>query len=213
MTMGKRQLVLAALVVALGAAVYLNWAFSGETKLPATQAVASGDRQYGQTLMVNASGSAVVSSASSTKSSTQSAVKSAASGSSSGTGKNSAVKTEAEADDAYFSQAKLTRQKARDEAVELLKDVLKDVGKNDAAKKEAVSQAAVIAQNIAREANIENLIEAKGYSECVVSIGKEDCSVIVKTKENSQNDAIVIQDIVSGQTGLSCDKIKIIERQ
>lgn len=59
MAVGKRQLVLATLVVALGAAVYLNWAFSGNggnAKLPATQAVASGtDRQYGQTLLVNGS--------------------------------------------------------------------------------------------------------------------------------------------------------------
>ena len=37
MGIGKRQLVLAALVVALGAAVYLNWQFSGDNQLLTTE--------------------------------------------------------------------------------------------------------------------------------------------------------------------------------
>lgn len=202
MKMGKRQLVLAALVVALGAAVYLNFTLSGGTQLPATQAVASG-RELGQTLLVNASGSAIVSSGGKAAS--------AASGTSS-----AAVKTNAEAGtltDEYFSQARLDRQKARDEATELLKEVLNASNENDAAKKEAVDKAAAIAETIQKETNIENLIKAKGYSDCIVSIEDDGCSVIVKTKAAEQDDAIIINDIVSGQTGLSYDKIKIVERQ
>lgn len=202
MKMGKRQLVLAALVVALGAAVYLNFTLNGGTQLPATQAVASG-RELGQTLLVNASGSAIVSSGGKAAS--------AASGASS-----AAVKTNAEAGtltDEYFSQARLDRQKARDEATELLKEVLSASNENDAAKKEAVDKAAAIAETIQKETNIENLIKAKGYSDCIVSIEDDGCSVIVKTKAAEQDDAIIINDIVSGQTGLSYDKIKIVERQ
>ncbi len=202
MKMGKRQLVLAALVVALGAAVYLNFTLNGGTQLPATQAVASG-RELGETLLVNASGSAIVSSGGKAAS--------AASGSSS-----AAVKTNAEAGtltDEYFSQARLDRQKARDEATELLKEVLNASSENDAAKKEAVDKAAAIAETIQKETNIENLIKAKGYSDCIVSIEDDGCSVIVKTKASEQDDAIIINDIVSGQTGLSYDKIKIVERQ
>ena len=202
MKMGKRQLVLAALVVALGAAVYLNFTLSGGTQLPATQAVASG-RELGQTLLVNASGSAIVSSGGKAAS--------AASGASS-----AAVKTNAEAGtltDEYFSQARLDRQKARDEATELLKEVLSASNENDAAKKEAVDKAAAIAETIQKETNIENLIKAKGYSDCIVSIEDDGCSVIVKTKAAEQDDAIIINDIVSGQTGLSYNKIKIVERQ
>lgn len=206
MKMGKRQLVLAALVVALGAAVYLNFTLSGGTQLPATQAVASG-RELGQTLLVNASGSAIVSSGGKAASGTVSA--------SSGTS-SAAVKTSAEAGtltDEYFSQARLNRQKARDEATELLTEVLNDAQKSDAAKTEAVDKAAVIAQNIQKETNIENLIKAKGYPDCIVSIEDNGCNVIVKTKAAEQDDAIIINDIVSGQTGLSYDKIKIVERQ
>lgn len=191
MTMGKRQLVLAALVVALGAAVYLNWQFAGNNQLIATNAVTStSGRELGEARLVD--GSAV-----------SGAPKTAASAS-------SAVKTSANAD-TYFSQARLSRQKARDQAVELLEKTLADAKTNDAAKKQAVTEAASIAQNTLKESNIENLIKAKGFSDCVAFLENSECSVVVKTKDSSQNNAIVIKDIVAGQAGVASDKIKIIE--
>jgi stage III sporulation protein AH len=191
MAMGKRQLVLAALVVALGAAVYLNWALSGNTQLPATDAVTSG-RELGETLLVNASESE--------------------NGKKESGGNSSAVDTSASvAGDDYFTSARLSREKARDESVEMLKKVVSGTGETDAAKQTAVSQANTIAQDIVRETEIENLIKAKGFADCVAFLQNDECSVVVKTKSNSQNDAIVIRDIVSGQTGISYDKIKIVE--
>ena len=53
MTFGKRQLVIAALVAALGAAVYLNWQFTGNTPAAVTQAEESSEKQLGQTTYVN----------------------------------------------------------------------------------------------------------------------------------------------------------------
>lgn len=191
MSMGKRQLVLAALVVALGAAVYLNWALSGNTQLPATDAVTSG-RELGQTLLVNASGGQ-------------------SKGASSG-GSSSAVDTSASVSgDDYFASARLSREKARDESVELLKKVVSSSGETDAAKQKAVSQANAIAQDIVKESEIESLIKAKGFSDCVVFLQNGECSVVAKTKSPSQEDAILIRDIVAGQSGLSYDKIKIVE--
>lgn len=190
MTMGKRQLVLAALVVALGAAVYLNWMLSGNNQLSAADAVVSG-RELGQTLLVNGSGPETSSGSSSVKSS------------------SNAVTAAAED---YFNSVRLDRQKARDGAVDLLTQVLKDAKESDAAKKEAVAQAATIAQNTLKENGIESLVKAKGFSDCLAFIQNGECSVVVRTKESSsQEDAIMIKDIVTGQTGLPFDKIKIIE--
>ncbi|MFU0833315.1 MAG: Sporulation protein [Oscillospiraceae bacterium] len=192
MNMGKRQLVLAALVVALGAAVYLNWALSGNTQLPATDAVTSG-RELGETLLVNASESE----------------------NSDATGEDSsAVDTSASVEgNDYFTSARLSREKARDEAVETLQKVINGSNQTEAAKQAATSQANVIAKNIVKEAEIENLIKAKGFADCVVFLQDDECSVVVKTKSNSQNDAIVIRDIVADQAGISYDKIKIVERE
>jgi stage III sporulation protein AH len=193
MTMGKRQLVLAALIVALGAAVYLNWQFTDNNKLLATNAVTStSDRELGEAQLVDGSAVSGV-----PKSSSSSA---------------SAVQTSVSAD-TYFSEARLSRQKARDTSVELLEKVLTDAKSNDAAKKEAVTQAAVIAQNTLKETNIENLIKAKGFSDCVAFLQNSECSVVVRITDSSQNNAIVIKDIVAGQAGIAYDKIKIIENK
>ncbi|MGX8701442.1 SpoIIIAH-like family protein [Caproiciproducens sp.] len=190
MTMGKRQLVLAALIVALGAAVYLNWQFSGDNQLLATNAVTStADHEFGEAQLADAP----VSGSSKTAS-----------------GSSSSVQANAPAA-SYFSEARLSRQKARDTAVELLEKVLTDAKSSDAAKKDAVAQATVIAQNTLKENNAESLIKAKGFSDCVVFLQNSECNVVVKTNDSSQNNAIVIKDIVSGQSGVSYDKIKIVE--
>lgn len=190
MTMGKRQLVLAALIVALGAAVYLNWQFSGNSPLIATNTVAStAGHQLGEAQLADVP----VSGSSKTASSV-----------------SPSKKTSATAN-TYFSEARLSRQKTRDQAVELLEKTISDAKSNDTLKKEAMNQAAVIAQNIQRENNAENLIKAKGFQDCIVFIQNSECSVAVKTNDSTQNNAIVIKDIVSGQSGISYDKIKIVE--
>ena len=187
MTMGKRQLVLAALIVALGAAVYLNWQFSGNNQLLATNAVTStADHEFGEAQLADVP----VSGPSKTSS--------------------SAVKANASVS-AYFSEARLSRQKSRDQAVELLEKVLTDAKSNEAAKKDAVAQAAIIAQNTLKESNMENLIKAKGFADCMAFIQNSECSVVVKTNDSSQNNAIVIKDVVAGQAGIPYDKIKIVE--
>lgn len=208
MAVGKRQLVLAALVVALGAAVYLNWALFGNgTQLPATQAVTSGvsNRQYGQTLQVNASAS------SNAKSSSNVSKASAASSPTKKASSATSAAATATSDD-YFSQARLDREKAQDEAKETIAKVFVNSNSDNTMKQEAVTKTASLMQNLIREADIENLVKAKGFQDCIVTLDNGQCNVVVKTKANSENDAAVIQDIVAGQTGLSYDKIKIIER-
>lgn len=196
MAFGKRQLILAALVVALGAAVYLNWQFTGDnTALTATSALNS-EKSIGEAQLVNASAS---SSSSFSEESSGSVSQAAASSSATSEG--------------WFADAKLSRQKARDEAVELLEKVLKDAGESDEAKKEAVSRAAVIADNVLKENNIESLIRAKGFGDCIVFIQNEECSIVIKGGESVENSAVLIKDIVMGQAGISYDKIKIIENK
>lgn len=198
MAIGKRQIVLAALVLALGAAVYLNWQFSG-SNLSATDATASGTTASGKEL-----GEAQFVNNPQTGSSVASAV------TSSGTASTSSVANTPL--NQQFTEAQLNRQKARDAAVELLKEVLTDGSKSDAAKTEAVKQAAMIAQTTQQENNIESLIKAKGFKNCVAYIQNSQCSVIVQAPNGLlPSDAIAIKDIVSGQSGISFDNIKIQE--
>lgn len=190
MAIGKRQLVLATLVVALGAAVYLNWTLSGN-QLSASNAVTSNSSPtIGAAQLVNNSGSKTTSGTASAKSS-------------------SAVTTGANAED-YFAQACLSRQKARDTSLELLTKALSNAQANDNTKKEAVEQTKVIAENVMKENSIDNLVKAKGFSNCVAFIENGSCSVVVQKSTDLQaNDIVTIKDIVNTQTGISFDKIKI----
>ena len=192
MGIGKRQLVLASLVVALGAAVYLNWVFQGGEPLIATDTLTSG-AELGAAQLVNGKGSSTPQTSSSAPSAS-----------------SKAVETAAKVDE-YFTEAKLSRQKARDASVEMLQKVLQDASANDTVKKESLEKAAEIAQNIVQESNIESLIKAKGFSDCVVFLQNSECSVVVRSDGLLPNEAIPIKDIIGGQSGVAYDKIKIVE--
>ena len=65
------------------------------------------------------------------------------------------------------------------------------------------------------EAQIENLVTAKGYADCVAFLGENSISVVVSAVETglTDTDAARIGEIVMEQTGLKADQIKIIEAE
>lgn len=195
MSIEKRHIVLAALVVALGAAVYINWQFTGDNTLPAS--TASGDN-FGQAQYVN--NPSVASGASSTSSGTESA-------SSQGTasGQISAKAQE------YFSEAKISRQQARDKAIELLNEVINNTKATEAEKKAAVDSAAEIAKNIELESKIENLVKAKNFKECMAFLENGKANIIVSTDGLLPHETITINDIVNGQANIPFKDITIVE--
>ena len=66
---------------------------------------------------------------------------------------------------------------------------------SDDAKKEALNQAAVIAQNMEQENNVENLIKAKGFADCVAFIQNGECSVVVASEGLLDSEAITIKAV------------------
>ena len=65
------------------------------------------------------------------------------------------------------------------------------------------------------EAQIENLVTAKGYADCVAFISDGSASVVVSATEEGLTDADVarITEIVTDETGFEASSIKIIEAQ
>ncbi len=116
MKFGKKQLVLASLVLALGAAVYLNWQFAGTNTLPVGD-TSSETSQLGAAQLVN--NAYVETVTDDLQSSTETATQ----------------------EDA-LAQLVLERQNSRDEALELLDNVLESVDSDSAAKQQAVGVAA-----------------------------------------------------------------------
>lgn len=123
-----------------------------------------------------------------------------------------AVSAEGEGSD-YFAAARLTRQQARDSALSLLKEA----GENDSVDAETASAAAKSIETLAAytlsEAQIENMITAKGYRDCVVFLSEDGASVVVSTDEDGlqTEDVARITDIVKQETGLTAECIKILE--
>lgn len=113
----------------------------------------------------------------------------------------------------YFAAVRLSRQEARDSAVTLLQEAM--AYNNDAEEVQSNEQLEVIVQTALCEAQIESLVIAKGYADCVAYMSDEGISVAVASPEGGlqQTDVAVIADIVLTQSGLSMDKIRVVEVQ
>ena len=124
-----------------------------------------------------------------------------------------AVLTDAEANTAtdYFAAVRLSRQQARDSAVSLLQDV--SVNSDQTKAEESAAELEDIVQTALTEAQIESLIIAKGYTDCVAYMSSEGISVAVATPEGglNQEDVAVIADIVKTQSDYTLDDIRVVE--
>jgi len=107
-----------------------------------------------------------------------------------------------EGENNYFTSAQLSRQQARDEALEVLQTVLQNENALDSVKEEALADMSRIAIEIEQESNIEAMVEAKGFAQCVAVVSGEQVSVIVDTEEAlTASQVAQISEIVYNQTG------------
>ena len=112
----------------------------------------------------------------------------------------------------YFSATALSRTQARDEAIDVLKLVTEDEEASAEAKAEAAAKISKIALDIQNETNIETLVKAKGFEECVAIIADDAASVIVKAESLQANEAAQILAIVYETTGINPENISIINK-
>jgi len=112
----------------------------------------------------------------------------------------------------YFEAMQLSRQQARDEAMEVLLSVAESGTAVEAMKNEALDGIAQIAVDIENESNIETLILAKGFEQCVAVVNGDTASVIVKTEGLLPNEVAQISEIVYEQAGILPTNLKIIEK-
>ena len=154
----KGHIVLGALVLALGAAVYLNWDYMKQTDY-----VAAGNTN--QT-----------------------------------TNENEGT---ANYGDAYFVSARLSRTQSRDEAMDALKYMLED--------SVLAQQAQSLAKTIETEGKIENIIKAKGFTECMVYLDEDKVDVIVQSTGLTDSEAAQIMDAVMSEVEVEESNVSIIE--
>lgn len=113
----------------------------------------------------------------------------------------------------YFAAVRLSRQQARDSAVSLLQEAMaygeetKDTSSSE--------QLDHIVQTALSEAQIESLVIAKGYKDCVAYMSDGGVSVAVASPEGGlkDTDVALIADIVMSQSEIGMEKIRVVEVQ
>lgn len=189
MSVWKRNAVVLAIVLFVGVAVYLNWSYNNQlTGESGTDG--SDSKVLGQTTLVN------------------------------GVDEEQEEETaEGQVDDetgsGYFASARLNRQQARDSALELLQEAAADEKADQTVVDEANASIQTMANDTLSEAQVENLVTAKGYGDCVCFIGEDGVNLVVSATSQglSETDIAKIVEIVREETGISADQIKIIEAQ
>ena len=110
----------------------------------------------------------------------------------------------------YFAAVRLSRQEARDSAVSLLQEAM---SYGDGSGADPKAQLEQIVQTALCEAQIESLIIAKGYTDCVAYMTETGIAVAVASPEGGmqQTDVAVIADIVISQSGFTMEQIRVVE--
>lgn len=190
MIIRKRQLLLATLIIALGAAVFVNWYYTRpdvesavspvpQTTQPQVQEGANlGDARY------------VIS--------------------------TDAVLEDAPAQamaNEYFADAKLRRQNAHDEAAEALNDLIKDSSTSESVAGQAGDLLSELSKSIALESDIENLISAKVGCENLVILNRGNAEIVVENGSLDDIAIVKIKEIAVEQTGYPVDNISITEME
>jgi len=113
----------------------------------------------------------------------------------------------------YFALARLTRQTSRDEALGLLQMAATSENASQEVIDSAMNEISVMAGYSLRESQIENLLIAKDFAECVVFISGEDVTVAVPSPEEGLSEAEVarITDTLASEGGFTATQIHIIE--
>ena len=111
----------------------------------------------------------------------------------------------------YFAAVRLSRQEARDSAVSLLQEAM--AYSEDAEHVQSSDELEKIVQTALCEAQIESLVIAKGYKDCVAYISDGGISVAVAAPEGGleQQDVAVIADIVMTQSEFTVEDIRVVE--
>ena len=185
---GKRNLVIAGAVTLVIAAVAVNWiVFSGESGEDGFDYNASAGMNtgYGTTLNTGEVGDTASKPTGSDPTST----------------------------DSYFSSVEISRQRARDEALEVLNAVVENDQASDAVKAEAMAEIQTIAKEMSQESNIESILMGKGFAQCLAVINGDSANIVVKTEgQLNASQLAQINAVVYEQAGIEPINITIVAK-
>lgn len=113
----------------------------------------------------------------------------------------------------YFAEARLTRQTSRDEALALLQTAAGADGASQETIDSAMSAIAAMATWSMQETQVENLLLAKDFADCVVYMSGEGVTVAVPSPAEGLSAAAVarVTEAITTSTDYSAAQINVIE--
>ena len=210
MKLWKRNAVVAAIVLFVCVAVYLNWSYSQEEAAVNAAAGLSETSSEGETNKTLGE-AALVSSDSLSAAEEGEAVADTWESSE----REAAAAVSGEESGGYFASARLNREEARAEALAILQETVESGSADEAAVSAASESITAMANATLAESQIENLVTAKGYPDCVAYIGENSVSVVVSTASGTleASDVAKITDIVLGETDVAASAVKVVLAQ
>lgn len=208
MAKSTRRATAVTLAAALAVACYLNWQYARtdmdtvavETAAAATSAASSGSSD------TSSSGSGQVTDALLTEAE-------AASAANKNYGEAQLVSVANDTGSQFFDEARLKREKAHDEALDTIQKTLKDSSLSDAEKAEYTAQMTANLEDINAENEIETLIKAKGFADCLCFLqsGRADLTVMTSGDALTAAQVAQIRDIVMSKSNATAQNITVVE--
>lgn len=199
MVLKRKEVVAAALVVLIGVAGYLNWSYQDEIRVTDGEIYAETGKKLGEAQYVSTS-----------KSDEEDSEKNTASEESEKNNDKSKKDSSAKATDS-FASARLEKENARSKSLEILNQTAANESFDDDTRKQAQERILKMASNVEKEATIENIARAKGYSDIAVYIDGEAVDMLVKKADLSESDITKLKDIAAEQLNIGASDIKIVQ--
>lgn len=179
---GRKQIIIAGLAVLLGAAVYVNYLYSASSRVETSESTETETAKYGEIRFVDAQIS-------------------------DGTD-ISVASTES---DEYFAQARLDKQKSRDESIEVLQSFY--YGGDSTGEELAViaEDVKAVSGYVETESKVENLLKAQGFTDALCYLTGSTANVIVKTEGLDTAQAAQIKSTLLGEIAIPAENITIVE--
>ena len=188
MKIWKKNLVAAAVLVTVCAGIYVNWLYTQDVTTMTLTDTLDAEKVMGTDTLVLSEDLAAIAA-------------------------GEEVRTTASD---YFAAVRLSRQEARDTALNLLQEAMAYTAAEEGTKDvESAAELETIIETALSEAQIESLVIAKGYADCVAYMTGDGISVAVASPEGGlqQEDVAVIADIVMQQSDYGLDTIRVVEVQ
>ena len=109
----------------------------------------------------------------------------------------------------YAASVKLNREQIRSKNKETLLDIINNENITEEQKQDAVDAMVKMTDVAEKEADAEMLLEAKGFTNVVVSISDECVDVVLDMGEVTDAKRAQVEDVVKRKTGVEAEKIVI----